>query len=112
MGSHGNPYYRFNVQDGLGKTKLDEWRNKPSRSPKMKVKLSTLEYLELVTEQYLNGEEYAIRQLGPKGSVRENLRTCAKMLVTYRRARELSQHEVNSGGPLDGESSFEVSLNS
>jgi len=108
-GSHGTPYHRFNVQTGLEKTRLDEWTHEHRSNSKRGAKMSTLQYLEAVTDQYLNGEEHAIRELGPKQKVSENLAQCAKMLVAYRRARQTRQSAQRAGAQLAMERSSNTS---
>ncbi|KAI9740410.1 MAG: hypothetical protein M1834_004990 [Cirrosporium novae-zelandiae] len=70
LSSHGVPYYRFNVQQGMGCVSLDQWNERRNGSP------STLEYIETQTIIELNNTD-----------VRAMLDECAEALVSLRRAR-------------------------
>jgi hypothetical protein len=67
-------YFRFNVENGLGKVKLNEWKLR--RDDGAGGKCTTLEYIKRCTEK-----ELAKRQ------VDEELRSLARLLVDRRRQR-------------------------
>lgn len=67
-------YFRFNVDDHLGKVKLNEWKER--RDDGQGGQCSTLEYIEWCTEQELEKEP-----------VKEELRRLARILVDRRRRR-------------------------
>ncbi|KAH0537476.1 hypothetical protein FGG08_005739 [Glutinoglossum americanum] len=74
-GTDGRPsYYRFNVKDGLGEMKLDEWKS-PSRWLRRKENL-TLKRIREKTNNYLELED-----------VQRDLKKLAKILVENRRKR-------------------------
>jgi hypothetical protein len=67
-------YFRLNVEEGLGKVKLDEW--KPRRDDGEGGKCTTLEYIRKCAQRQLE-----------KPETQELLRTLAKQLVGQRRYR-------------------------
>lgn len=77
-GGRRYPYYRFNVQEGLGNMKMDEWKNKNwARIPQSRNK--TLAHIRSVTRAYLDQEEIQCK-----------LRETAKILVRNRQIRSQS----------------------
>ena len=73
-GERAFSYYRLNIEDGLGKVKLNEW--KLQRENGEGGKCTTLEYLRKCTERELL-----------KGEVKAQLLELAKQLVRLRRSR-------------------------
>lgn len=69
-------YCRLNVEEGLGRMKLDEWRTRRSLRWKAAAKSKTLETIRKHTENYLANEK-----------VQEKIEKCAKILVEIRRER-------------------------
>ena len=69
-------YCRLNVEEGLGRMKLDEWRTRRSFRRKAEAKNKTLETIRKHTENYLADEE-----------VQKNIKECAKTLVEIRQQR-------------------------
>jgi hypothetical protein len=67
-------YFRFNVEDDLGKVKMDEWKDQ--RDDGDGGKCSTLEYMRKCTEKELD-----------KPKVKEQLQALATLLVALRRKR-------------------------
>jgi predicted acylesterase/phospholipase RssA len=67
-------YFRFNVDEDLGKVKMNEWEDR--RDDGDKGKCSTLEYIRKCTEKELS-----------KPQVQERLRELATLLVAQRRKR-------------------------
>jgi len=67
-------YFRFNVDEGLGKVKLDEWKQR--RDDGDDGKCTTLEYISKCTHRQLESS-----------ATRELLRTLANKLVEKRRCR-------------------------
>lgn len=93
---HQIPYYRFNVHEGLSNIKLDEWKlkkrklkgNRPEERTDVR-KMWTFEYIEEVTRRYLKGINMNECNTGdPELAVEEELRECAKILVSYKLERE------------------------
>lgn len=77
--STGGPdYRRFNVEDGLGKMKLNEWKS--ARDDEKGGKCSTLRYIQICTEREL-----------AKQSVQEELKALATQLVKLRRSRAIDE---------------------
>jgi hypothetical protein len=68
--SYDLPYYRFNVDVGMEKIKLDEWKGPQSRLP-------TLKKIQDATETYCRQPE-----------VQERMREVAQILVSHRNARK------------------------
>jgi len=88
------PYFRFNVTEGLQDVKLDEWKQMRRKvinndtNQAEKKRMSTLEYLQLATETYLDSRERIIPiASGPEVSMKDEIKRCAEILVNYRRAR-------------------------
>ena len=82
------PYHRFNVRDGLGEMKLDEW--KPPKRLLQRKENMTLKRIREKTEVYLGSQD-----------VQDDLKKLAKTLVENRRKRcngglghYLSRHAV------------------
>jgi hypothetical protein len=72
------PYRRFNVVEGLGDMKMDEWKNKNwARRPRAENK--TIAHIRKVTRMYLNQER-----------TRQDLEYVADLLVANRRVRSSS----------------------
>lgn len=70
-----HPYKRFNVVEGLGDMKMDEWKNKNwARRPRRENK--TIAHIRIVTRMYLDQEK-----------TRQDLEYIADMLVANRRVR-------------------------
>ena len=69
-------YCRLNVEDGLGRMKLDEWHTRRLFRTKTGARNKTLETIRKHTEDYLGNEK-----------LRERIDDCAKMLVDIRRER-------------------------
>jgi hypothetical protein len=69
------PYYRFDVKEGLGEMKLDEWHKAHNGKP------STRDYIREMTEKYLNGNFDA------QYTVNQKLEVVAETLVGARRRR-------------------------
>ena len=69
-------YCRLNVEDGLGRMKLDEWHTRRSFGNKAGVRNKTLETIREHTEKYLGGEK-----------PQEMINKCAEVLVKIRRER-------------------------
>jgi hypothetical protein len=96
---YSTPYFRFNVQHGLQNMMLDEWTEKKrdvfneETGRFEKTRMSTLDYLKLATEAYLASTAERASSRDPEVLVQDNIRDSAKLLVEYRRARE-----VGSGG--------------
>jgi hypothetical protein len=67
-------YYRFNVEEHLGKVKMDEWKDR--RDDGDGGKCSTLEYIKKCTDEELSKEE-----------VQAQLKALATILVAQRRKR-------------------------
>ena len=76
-------YFRFNVEKGLGKMPLDEWKEKKDRTAPGK-KITTFDVLRQQTEAELS-----------KISVQNDLHNLAKLLV--RRRRERAKDELDLG---------------
>lgn len=69
-------YCRLNVEEGLGRMRLDEWCTRPSFRSKAGARNKTLETIRKHTENYLANEK-----------VQKNIKKCAKVLVEIRRER-------------------------
>jgi hypothetical protein len=67
-------YYRFNVEEGLGKVKMDEWKNR--RDDGKGGTCNTLRYIRNCTDKEL-----------AKTEVQDNLKALAALLVAQRRKR-------------------------
>jgi len=92
--ANGTPYHRFNVQKGLEKFALDEWRERRREGEGLpSKKMSALEYLTHVTEAYLNGTQFVLENMKPEVNVRDSISQCARRLVEYRRARKQASGE-------------------
>jgi patatin-like phospholipase/acyl hydrolase len=87
-GESCTPYFRFNVKEGLADMMLDEW--KETKRKNFDKKMSTIEYLEAVTNSYLD-----MQDPNPDPQVSENITAVAKVLVNYRKAREENQIYIN-----------------
>lgn len=72
-------YCRLNVEEGLGRMKLDEWHTRRSFRTKAGAGNKTLETITSHTKKYLE-----------KNEVQDSIRKCAKMLVEIRRDRVAS----------------------
>ena len=68
------PYFRLNVERGIGSMKLDEFKIKGDRNV-------TLEKIRKATEDYLSTKE-----------VKNQIRECARLLVERRRRRAHDRH--------------------
>lgn len=75
-GENSFSYYRLNISEGLGKVKLDEWKQQRDDGEGTGGKCTTLEYLEKCVEK-----EWA------KKEVQEETRELARILVRQRRRR-------------------------
>jgi hypothetical protein len=72
-------YKRFNVSEGLGEMKLDEWKNKNwAQRPRSKNK--TLAHIQLVTTAYLDQPD-----------VKQKLRDTARILISNRQIRSADE---------------------
>ena len=69
--NHNFPYFRFNVQKGLGELKLDEWKR-----PKKGHESETLLRIKAATKDYLD-----------RNDIQLELEDCAQRLITLRRLR-------------------------
>lgn len=64
----GTKYYRFNVEEGIGSVRQDEWKKKGKHHNE------TLSFIETMTTQYLE-----------QSKVEQQLQSCAEYLVKLRR---------------------------
>ena len=69
--NHHFPYFRFNVDKGVGELKLDEWKR-----PKKGRDSETLRRIRAATKEYLDKED-----------IQQDLEDCAKLLISLRRLR-------------------------
>ncbi|EPE34619.1 FabD/lysophospholipase-like protein [Glarea lozoyensis ATCC 20868] len=96
------PYFRFNVKEGLQDVKLDERTEKNRKvrndntEKEEKISMSTLAYLQFVTEAYLASKETMVPRAA-EVSVMDEVQRCATKLVDYRRARERISLSTTNG---------------
>jgi hypothetical protein len=78
---------------------LDDWGVKSRQIVRdgrnVKEKVHTIEYLTSATNDYLESNDTEPDSRGPQVPVKENIETCASILVNYRRARD--QRNSSSG---------------